>query len=403
MSDKIQNQNLSAKYAVLQADYWMLYCAVFGYVSVFLLAKKFSAGNIGILMAWGNVVSAVLQPWIASVADRSKRFTLKDVMLLLAVLGAVPAVFLVVLPDIMPVIAGLFLVIMIVISILQPLVNSVNGYYVSQGCPMNFGLARGIGSFSFAAISYVLGHLVTLWGEDVVPIAVAVLLILFVVILSTFRMRRGDDPEMELAEETDGSGECIFRKYRVFFLLLIGIVLVFAFHNMTNTYLIQIMAQFGGNSSDMGTSIAIAAMCEIPAMVLFSKIIRKVRANQLLRIAALGYLVKAVAMWMAGSVMMIHMTQLLQAFSFAILIPASVYYSDEMMDPQDRIRGQALVTAFITVGGVIGNLLGGRLIDLAGVPAMLSAGVVCAGAGMVLMWIAAVPPKRKKKNDTGRG
>ena len=177
--------------------------------------------------------------------------------------------------------------------------------------------------------------------------------------------------------------------------MLAGIVFLFAFHNMVNTYLIQIMERFGGDSSDMGTSIAIAAVCEIPVMVMFSKIAERIRPNRLLKIAGLGFLLKAAAIWMAGSVLLVHASQLLQALSFAILIPASVYYSDEVMEEQDRVKGQAFITAAITVGGMVGNLFGGKIIDAAGVPAMLTIGVACAGAGMLFVWIGAVPAKER--------
>ena len=160
------------------------------------------------------------------------------------------------------------------------------------------------------------------------------------------------------------------------------------------------MERFGGNSSDMGTSIAIAAVCEIPVMVLFSKLAEKISPNRLIKIAGLGFLLKAGAIWLAGSVLMVHASQLLQALSFAILIPASVYYSDEVMEAQDRIKGQAFITASITAGGMVGNFFGGKIIDAAGVPAMLTAGVVCAGAGMVLVWIGAVPAKGRGEDDT---
>ena len=312
--------------------------------------------------------------------------------------------------------AGLLMVIMVVVSVQQPLVNAVNGYYISRGKSMNFGVARATGSLGFAVLSWIMGYLVAAFGERVIPIAICFLLVTMVAVISSFRMERDkscNGETIEAAEPFSGSGKrtgtsprapgsgwALIKKYRRFFLVLGGIVFLFAFHNMVNTYLIQIMERFGGNSSDMGTSIAIAAVCEIPVMVLFSKLAEKISPNRLIKIAGLGFLLKAGAIWLAGSVLMVHASQLLQALSFAILIPASVYYSDEVMEAQDRIKGQAFITASITAGGMVGNFFGGKIIDAAGVPAMLTAGVVCAGAGMVLVWIGAVPAKGRGEDGT---
>lgn len=402
---------LTLKYAALQGNYWMLFGAVFTFIAVFLLSRGFSAGDVGALMALGNITGAILQPWIAAAADKSERYTLKQMMVCFTAVGTIPAAALALLTGSRYLAAGLLMVIMAVVSIQQPLVNAVNGYYVSRGKSMNFGLARAAGSLGFAVFSWIMGYFVVAFGENVVPIAVCFLMITMVAVLSSFHMERGKEHDGEKSEkagkfpgtssESDtapralGSGWRLIKKYRKFFLVLAGIVLLFAFHNMVNTYLIQIMERFGGDSSDMGTSIAIAAVCEIPVMVMFSKIAEKIRPNRLIKIAGAGFLLKAAAIWMAGSVLMVHASQLLQALSFAILIPASVYYSDEVMEKQDRVKGQAFITAAITIGGMVGNLFGGKIIDESGVQAMLTAGMVCAGAGMLLVWAGAVPAKER--------
>lgn len=400
---------LTVKYAALQGNYWMLFGSVFTFIAVFLLSRGFSAGGVGVLMALGNITGAVLQPWIAAVADKSEKYTLKQLMMCITVLGIIPAAALALVPGSRYLAAGLLMVVMAVVSVQQPLVNAVNGYYLSRGKSMNFGIARGTGSLGFAVLSWIMGYFVASFGENVIPIAICFLLVTMLAVLSSFRMERGwedgaeKDESAKKLSETSSKGDVIsrthgsgmIRKYRKFFLVLAGIVFLFAFHNMVNTYLIQIMGRFGGDSSDMGTSIAIAAVCEIPVMVMFSKITERIRPNRLLKIAGLGFLLKAAAIWMAGSVLLVHASQLLQALSFAILIPASVYYSDEVMEEQDRVKGQAFITAAITVGGMVGNLFGGKIIDAAGVPAMLTIGVACAGAGMLFVWLGAVPAKER--------
>ena len=77
----------------------------------------------------------------------------------------------------------------------------------------------------------------------------------------------------------------------------------------------------------------------------------------------------------------------MQMGSFAIYIPASVYYVNEVMEERDKFKGQALMTGTNTLGGVIGSLLGGFLIDQAGVSVMNLAGLVMAVSGAVLVFL----------------
>lgn len=437
---KEKNDCLNVRYAALHSSYYMVFCSVFGYISVFLLSRNFSAGSIGGLMAWANIMAAVLQPWVASVADSEKRFTLKGLMLLMGLFSLIPAGLLLITPEVPSVTAALFLIMMAALSIMQPLINAVYGYYMRRGRSVNFGVARGIGSLSYAVLAWFLGILVARLGTDVIPVSMVLFLLLMLVVLSTFRMkkpvaasspnegkaegqeegrgeeRRGKEEKGKVEKRRKGSEErkgeeraektdirCslpsetgFIRKYKMFFLLMAGIVLIFSFHNMVNTYLIQIMEEFGGNSSDMGASAALAAVCEIPVMLSFSKVIKRFRANQLIRIAGAGFFLKALAVWMAHSVAMVHMSQLLQACSYAILIPASVYYAEQVMEEKDRVKGQAFITAAITAGGVVGNLIGGKIIDDAGVPVLLTAAAAFAAGGMILIWIAAVPAGGRK-------
>ena len=68
---------------------------------------------------------------------------------------------------------------------------------------------------------------------------------------------------------------------------------------------------------------------------------------------------------------------------------ASVYYVNALMEPEDAIKGQAYFTMAYTLGSVLGSFLGGTLIDLAGVHAMLLFSTVSAFIGALIVLIFA--------------
>ena len=76
-------------------------------------------------------------------------------------------------------------------------------------------------------------------------------------------------------------------------------------------------------------------------------------------------------------------------FRWGLMTAASVYYVNALMEPEDAIKGQAYFTMAYTLGSVLGSFLGGTLIDLAGVHAMLLFSTVSAFIGALIVLIFA--------------
>jgi PPP family 3-phenylpropionic acid transporter len=190
-----------------------------------------------------------------------------------------------------------------------------------------------------------------------------------------------------------------FRKYRNFTITLLGLTLLFTFHNMTNSYMIQIFQEVGGDSLDMGNALAIAALVEIPVMFLSASLLRRFKSTTLLTISAIVFFIKASAYLAAGSIFQLYLVQFLQMGAFALFAPASVFYVNEVMDEQDKFKGQAVMTGTSTLGGVFGSLMGGFLIDYAGVRAMILAGVILAAVGCLTVCMFVARKDRGDEND----
>ncbi len=389
---------LTVKYSLVQGSYWAAFCSVIGYASPFLLSRDFTSSDIGVLMAWGNVLSVVLQPLVASMADRSRRVRLNALSAIIASVGLFSAALLYIIPNSFYITAGLFALILTITSMLMPMVNSLSIKLTNRGYNVNYGIARGIGSLAYAGISYLLGYLIKFYGENIIIVVVLILYMVLVLILLWFKA-----PKEELLKVEDSTaGEILIsekdslitfiKRYKSFFFMNLGIICLFTFHNIINTYLLQIMVSVGGDSRDMGVSIAIAALLELPTMFLFSLIVKRIESNRLLKIAAIFFAVKSIAFYFSSSVLNIHVSQLFQALSFALYIPASVHYTDILMRDRDKIKGQAMISAALTAGGVTGNLLGGYLLDARGAEIMLMAGVIFSIVGMAIFLLSTPVP-----------
>jgi PPP family 3-phenylpropionic acid transporter len=81
-----------------------------------------------------------------------------------------------------------------------------------------------------------------------------------------------------------------------------------------------------------------------------------------------------------------------------LFIPASAYLFNHSLADEDRVFGQTIIIIATTIGGVIGNLLGGMLIQSFGVWEMLliGTGFAVLGAALTFIGVKKIPKSNKK-------
>ena len=389
---KLNTRKLMIQYCILQGSYWASFCVVYAFATVFLLSRGFESSMIGVIIAAGNILGVVLQPMVASIADRSEKISLHKLTAMLSIIMILLLVLLYFVPNGLLAVAVLFLLTDTFLQVIQPLINSVSVYYVNQGVSVDFGAARGIGSLSYAAASYILGIVVEKFGtRSILMAGILVALVLLVTVLSMPVFSSSAASRLgEKEPEQNDAGLIVFAgRYKNFMLTLAGITLLFTFHNMNNAYLIKVIENVGGTSADMGRMLSIAAITELPVMFLFSRISKHFKSSTLLMVSSAFFAIRAAGFMLAGNVMTMYLAAMLQIGSFALYIPSSVYYVNETMLDQDKFKGQAVMTATNTLGGVFGSLFGGFLIDNAGVDTMNTVCFAMAAAGAVLVFLFA--------------
>lgn len=389
---KLNTRKLMIQYCILQGSYWASFCVIYAFATVFLLSRGFESSMIGVIIAAGNILGVILQPMVASIADRSEKISLHKLTAMLSVIMILLLVLLYFVPNGLLAVAVLFLLTDTFLQVIQPLINSVSVYYVNQGVSVDFGSARGIGSLSYAAASYILGIVIEKFGtRSILMAGILVALVLLVTVLSMpVRSSSAASRPKEKEPEQNDAGLIVFAgRYKNFMLTLAGITLLFTFHNMNNAYLIKVIENVGGTSADMGRMLSIAAVTELPVMFLFSRISKHFKSSTLLMVSGAFFAIRAAGFMLAGNVMTMYLAAMLQIGSFALYIPSSVYYVNETMLDQDKFKGQAVMTATNTLGGVFGSLFGGFLIDNAGVGAMNTVCFAMAAAGAVLVFLFA--------------
>ncbi|WP_444658136.1 MFS transporter [Caproiciproducens sp. R2] len=384
------------KYSAAHSFYWSIVCSSLGFASIFLLSKHFSNSQIGLVLALANIFAVLLQPAVAAFADRTRKISMKNLIVVLTGAAGALAAARSFPSESFFILAVLLTLESAILYTLQPLVNSLGMQFINKGVGINFGLARGMGSISYAVLSVLLGILVDGFGTGLLPVISTGLYIALGIVVYTFTKRQSTDAEsdtdypenMEMTREPKNTDTnhllSFFIHNKKFAALMIAVSLTFCSHTMINNYLIQITENVGGTAKNMGIATGIAAAIELPAMILFGFLVKKIRCSSILKFSLVFFTVKAALTMLATNVWMLYVAQIFQFSSYALFIPASVYYVNEIICKEDLAKGQAFMTSAITLGGVAASLLGGLLLDLSGVRGMIFVGLIATALGLII-------------------
>ncbi|MGM9614085.1 MAG: MFS transporter [Oscillospiraceae bacterium] len=375
----------NAGYAGLTGAYWMLYCVAMSYSSVFLLARGYANAEIGLIVALGHILGMVFQPLAAAAADRKPTAPVAVIGLTAVLTGLSFAAFFL-LPGKSLAVSAVFVLLLSFIMTLQPLVNAFSFHLERLGAPIYFGIDRSFGSLFYAVSSVILGMLTVRFSRQVIPLSGILLTFLFLAIL--FLLRREGTPPPAGRDDPAASHIGLreyARRYRSFLFLLAATVFLFFGHSVILNFIMQIVANVGGTSEDMGRLCSFNAMVELPAMLLFDRLHRRFSCTTLLKFSAVFFVVKNLAVLCAASMTGLYIALSFQALSFPLITAGSVRYAGEHIALADQNKAQAYITAMLTLGNVCASGVGGILFDTAGIPAGLAVAAVSSVIGLALM------------------
>ena len=390
-------------YMIITGGFWMAFCVVTAYAAVYLQGVGCSNGELGLILALGNVGGALLSPVLGARIDRNRNLRHASVINVLLAVQVVLLILLRLHPRHDLVTAVCYVLYM---TAMMP-VNAVNLDLCVRleraKAPLDFGLARSMGSFSFVILSTLLGIVTAKWGYLTLPLAgLAVVLLQFVGNRIIDRdLRRAEDamPPAETAVREQSSSLPVFvRENRMFCLMLFGTIIIFIAHNMDGNFLINEIRALGGDTAIMGYVAAFTAITEVPVMMFSSRLPKRWSTVQYIRLALVLFVFKSLAYALAPTIPLFFAARVFQAPSYALYTVLIVGYADSQVARKDSAKAQSLAFSMTTIGSVLASLIGGRMFDTVGVkPTMLTA-VAIAAVGAVI----ALAGTREKKQPALR-
>ena len=381
-------KNVTLYYGIIMAVYSLGFVVMSAFSSVYLLSVGLSSGEIGILLAAGGVISAVLQPVAGILMDRHPYVSGKTVLAACSILIAVFGIILMLTPGRSTGLTSvLYGVPIMLLYLAQPFLNALGMEAVNLGYGLNFGAGKAMGSMGYAAASYLFGIVSVKAGPQIVPSVFAFVYMLLTLIVVFYPVKKSTGMSSSGGRVVLGNPYTFLARYKRLAGVLTGLICIYYSHTLINTFALQIVIPKGGSSADMGSAAAIAAVCELITMLLFSVYMKKVRLINLLRVSGVFFTLKTFFSLTVRSIPGFFMIQGFQMFGWGLLAIGIVYYVNEYTAEDDKAQGQAYAGIAMTFGNVLATFSGGRIIDAFGVDTMLIVGTVISALGTVILWV----------------
>lgn len=387
-------------HAAMQGTYSGSSNAIWCFVSVILLYFGFANTQIGVITALAAMLPVLIAPRLSALADSNPRFTARRFAMMLVVLMEVAGIVALCFLKNHAVMAVSFLLIGICITSIPSYINAMISECVQCGINVNYGMGRGFGSLVYALVSLLVGLLVDRYSPAMLIPLFLVLNVLAFVSVATFRYTLPPLPP-ERAAAQPISNRALLKKYPSFALLIIGWALLFGSHSASNLYLIHVVRRLGEDEQFLTTLIAVCVFLEFPSMYIFRSLVRKKPLRFWFCVSAAGFILRHVVLLFATSPLQLYIIAIAQFFEIGMLVPASTMYVMEYLDAANQVKGQTLLYSVSNgVGPACVSLLGGRMLDVYGIDAMLTMVLGCSVLGMLIVVAALfILPKYKMRRD----
>ncbi len=393
--------SVKVKYCFLQGFTWAEYVILTGYCTYYLSSYGFSDTVIGAINSVFAAIAIVATFLLGRLADSSRIFHWRKQSLIIASIMLILMTALLFVREkwfIGPTFGFMYLL----LCAINTMVNAASFYYEAKEVDVNFGLARGIGSATYAVFSTFVGRLTLAYGRIVVPAAgVLITFLLTLVILSMpYSGSVVEDSKDSSAKKADMNWIRLISKYPVLSLIVLANFFLIIFHNMYCSYMIRIVEKVGGDSNSLGLSLAIGAIFELPMMLAAVWMVKKIpdKLHIVMLLGSLGFLLRGGLFILATHMSHIYLAQMTSMFGYAVYASVGIYFVNRLVEPEDMVTGQAEFAMSISAASVISSFAGGLLIDAYGINQMLLIGFVIASWGTVSAAVAAIIYNKGKSN-----
>ncbi len=358
--------------------------AYFPYIPIFYQSIGLSLPEIGFLVALNAGVALIAAPAWGAVVDR-----VRDVRGPLAVAGlwsAAAATWLAVTRE--PILVAIAVAALAAGTAgLGPMLDSRTIEIVGSNRD-RYGRARAFGSLAFMIVALATGVLIGRTG----PLGMFLVLVPGLVLTSlvAYALLAGPEPSgASTRRVTIGFASGLAGLVRDPTLLLFfgGSVLVWIAVSAVHTFLSIHLIDLGASSALVGLVWTPGALVEVPLMLAFPLLARRLGAERLLVLGGLAFAVRAAGWALTPDPLLFIAIAPLGGIGYALFYVGTVTYVSRAVPTSVQATAQGLFSGTaMSIGSILGSIIGGQLAAALTIPGLFMVAAVgtAVGAGIVL-------------------
>ena len=153
------------------------------------------------------------------------------------------------------------------------------------------------------------------------------------------------------------------------------------------TFLPYKLTEIAGNSDSLGLVIALKSYMEIPTFLFGAAIMRKIDIRKLFPICATVYVAEQVICLFAGQVWLVAVSLMMHGFTYGMYLTCMVNYVYRVT-PHEASASAMAISGSLQLGmSVIGNVIGGALVDQFGSAGYYTFSIVIQAVALIVFLI----------------
>lgn len=332
------------------------------YLTPYYSKVGINAVLIGILSTIGPMVAIFVQPIWAVISDRTGRR--KDI-LSLVVLGSGISMFCYYIGRTFLTFFIASFLLSIFMTAIVPLSDAIS-IRNAHKYQFDFAKIRMGGTIGFAVMVIISGIIV----KQNPPIMFFLGFIGYMILLFFVRklpeeenheavVKRVNDPVKSKKKITFLE---IFELKQIIFILAFALIsqIGISFHF---SFLGVYMANMGLNESTIGFINCVAALSELPVLLLINRLMRKFSSTKIILISCFLVSLRIITVT-GGSIIFFALAQALHGITFMTIYYSCAVYISKNVKPENQSKGQSTLAIMqMGIGSIVGNIVGGYLVD----------------------------------------
>lgn len=393
---------IECTYAAAQTMYWAMACTIQGFTSVFLSHRGLSDGQIGVTVSIISVLGILLQLFVSNFCDHHPEIALKKIITAINIYTAfwVGVMKLSVMPPLL--LAAVFILAEAPQRVNTGLMNALFMQYNNAGIPARFGWPRGVGSMGWALGAFFFGRIIA--GSGRTPDMLLSMFLFFAIfaVASVMAMPGNANSEKKIkTKEVPSSYKEMLLGNRTLRLFLVSLMFLGIGQVSISTFLNRIVEAVGGGTAEQGIAILIQSGMELPMMVLSPILLKRFKAGTLVAFCMFSYTVRTILLMLCGSLTALYCVMSFGLICYGIYGFAAILFVNDIVDVDQKVRAQSLITLCFTggIGGVIGNIAGGSILEHYGINMVYLFSVVFSllGFGTMLLSLASWNKQQRER------